>query len=59
MTDKNSKLIEDEEESAADAEPMGSVAAAVARDQGSSAAAMKTQPPKPVVKKMVVKRTRP
>jgi glutathione synthase/RimK-type ligase-like ATP-grasp enzyme len=36
MADKDSKLIEEEEEIAAEAEPMGSVAAAVARDQGSS-----------------------
>jgi len=36
MAEKNSKLIKDEEEITAEAEPMGSVAAAVARDQGSS-----------------------
>ena len=48
VAEKNSKLIEEEEEIAAEAEPMGSVAAAVARDQGSSAAAMKTKPPKKV-----------
>jgi hypothetical protein len=36
MAEKDSKLVEDEEEIAAEAEPMGSVAAAVVRDQGSS-----------------------
>ena len=36
MRKKDSKLVEDEETIAAEAEPMGSVAAAVARDQGSS-----------------------
>jgi hypothetical protein len=47
VTEKNSKLIQDEEEITSKAEPMGSVAAAVARDQGSSAAAMKPEAPKP------------
>jgi glutathione synthase/RimK-type ligase-like ATP-grasp enzyme len=41
MAKKNSKLVVDEEEMAAEAEPMGSVAAAVARDQGSSEALAK------------------
>jgi hypothetical protein len=41
MTKEDSKLVEDEEEIAAEAEPMGSVAAAVVRDQGSSEALAK------------------
>ena len=41
VTKKESKLAEDEEASAAAAEPMGSVAAAVSRDQESSEAQMK------------------
>lgn len=49
MADKNSKLIEDEEESAADDEPMGSVAAAVPRDRGSSVTEH-SEPPKPPAK---------
>jgi hypothetical protein len=57
MAKKNSKLVVDEEEMAAEAEPMGSVAAAVARDQGSSealaknAAASKPQEKGPLEKK--------
>lgn len=47
MTKTTSKLVEDEEAIAAAAEPMGSVAAAVVRDQGSSAAlAKKAEPSK-------------
>jgi hypothetical protein len=59
MAKKNSKLVVDEEAMAADAEPMGSVAGAVARDQGSSAAAMKAEPPKPDAKDTETKRTPP
>jgi hypothetical protein len=47
---KESKLVEDEEAMAAEAEPMGSVAAAVARDQGSAAPSAKVpahEPSKP------------
>ena len=48
MTKKESRLVEDEEAATAADEPMGSVAAAVARDQGSSADKMKKpEPPKP------------
>ena len=48
MSEKDSKLVQDEEASAAEAEPMGSVAAAVARDEGSSASQLKkTESPKP------------
>jgi hypothetical protein len=48
VTKKDSKLVEDEELTAAAAEPMGSVAAAVARDQGSSADQLKkAEPTKP------------
>jgi hypothetical protein len=36
VTKKNSKLADEEEETAAEAEPMGSVAAAVPRDEGSA-----------------------
>jgi glutathione synthase/RimK-type ligase-like ATP-grasp enzyme len=43
MAKKDSKLVVDEEAMAAEEEPMGSVAAAVARDQGSSADAMKAE----------------
>jgi hypothetical protein len=47
VTKKDSKLVEDEEASAAAVEPMGSVAAAVARDQGSSTVlAKKAEPSK-------------
>jgi hypothetical protein len=60
VTKKNSKLAEDEEAMAAAAEPMGSVAAAVPRDQGSSAAQMKKpEPPKPAVEDAEAKPTRP
>ncbi len=60
VTKKNSKLVEDEEAITAAAEPMGSVAAAVARDEGSSVAQMKKpEPPKPVVKDAGAKPTRP
>ena len=60
MKKKNSKLAEDEEAMAAEAEPMGSVAAAVARDQGSSAAlAKKAAPPKPAVEDREAKPTQP
>jgi glutathione synthase/RimK-type ligase-like ATP-grasp enzyme len=60
VTKKNSKLAEDEEAMAAAAEPMGSVAAAVPRDQGSSAAQMKKpKPPKPAVEDAEAKPTRP
>ena len=60
MTKKNSKLVEDEEAITAAAEPMGSVAAAAARDEGSSVAQMKKpEPPKPVVKDAGAKPTRP
>ena len=45
---KESKLVRDEEAMAAEAEPMGSVAAAVARDEGSSVpSAKKPEAPKP------------
>jgi hypothetical protein len=60
VTKKNGKLVEDEEAITAAAEPMGSVAAAVARDEGSSVAQMKKpEPPKPVVKDAGAKPTRP
>jgi hypothetical protein len=59
MAKKDSKLVEDEEAIAAEAEPMGSVAAAVARDQGSSAEALRAEPPKPVPVDGKAKRTRP
>ena len=48
MTKKESKLVEDEEAATAADEPMGSVAASVARDEGSAADQMKKpEPPKP------------
>ena len=60
VTKKNSKLVEDEEAITAAAEPMGSVAAAVARDEGSSVAQIKKpEPPKPVVKDAGAKPPRP
>jgi hypothetical protein len=59
MAKKNSKLAEDEEAITSEAEPMGSVAAAVPRDQGSSAAAMKHEPPKPNVEDEKAKPTQP
>jgi len=47
VTDKESKLVEDEEAATAADEPMGSVAAAVPRDEGSSADKLKKpHPPK-------------
>ncbi|HEV2487905.1 MAG TPA: hypothetical protein VGT08_20465 [Terracidiphilus sp.] len=60
LAKKNSKLAKDEEAITAAAEPMGSVAAAVARDEGSSVAQMKKpEPPKPVAKDAGAKTTRP
>ena len=60
MAKKNSKLIDDEEALAAEAEPMGSVAAAVPRDQGSSAAQVKESVlPKTATEKEKSKATRP
>jgi glutathione synthase/RimK-type ligase-like ATP-grasp enzyme len=60
VTKKESKLAEDEEASAAAAEPMGSVAAAVPRDQGSSAAQVKESVlPKTATEKEKSKATRP
>jgi hypothetical protein len=60
VTKKNSKLVEDEEAITAAAEPMGSVAAAVARDEGFSVAQIKKpEPPKPVVKDAGAKPPRP
>ncbi len=60
VTTKRSELAEDEEATTAKAEPMGSVAAAVARDEGSSAAKMKkAKPPKPAVKNTKTKRAQP
>jgi glutathione synthase/RimK-type ligase-like ATP-grasp enzyme len=59
-TKKNSKIVEDEEAITAAAEPMGSVAAAVARDEGSSAAKLKKpEPPKVVARRAGVKPSRP
>ena len=59
MAEKESKLVVDEEEMAAEAEPMGSVAAAVARDQGSSAAGFNAEPPKSAAVDTDAKRSRP
>ena len=59
MAENDSKLVEEEEEMAAEAEPMGSVAGAVARDQGSSAAAFKAEPPKNVAADANSTRNRP
>ncbi len=59
MNKKNSKLAEDEEAVTSKDEPMGSVAAAVPRDQGSSPAAMKSEAPKPADNGTKAKPTRP
>jgi hypothetical protein len=60
VTKKNSKLAEDEEATTAEAEPMGSVAAAVPRDEGSSAKQrQKAKPPKPADKNAKAKPVRP
>jgi hypothetical protein len=60
VTKKNSKLAEDEEATTAAAEPMGSVAAAVPRDEGSSAKRrQKAKPPKPAAKNAKAKPVRP
>jgi hypothetical protein len=60
VTKKNSTLAEDEEATTAAAEPMGSVAAAVARDEGSSVAKNKESgPPKRAAAKARPKSTRP